>query len=124
MSSINSSHGVHKVTGTVDVYTFKEGEMYIAYCPSMDISAYGLSEDDAKKSFSEVMEAHIAYCVQKKTLKKDLEAHGWKIAKGKKLEVQTPSVEQMLSSNEPLKDIVYNRDYQKVSRNVEIPELV
>jgi hypothetical protein len=27
----------------------------------------------------------------------------------------------MLSSNEPLKDIVYNRDYQKVSRSVEIP---
>jgi hypothetical protein len=108
----------------VDVYTFREGEMYIAYCPSMDISAYGRSENDAKESFGEVLEAHITYCVQKKTLKEDLEAHGWKVVKGKKLKVKTPSVEQMLSDNEQLKDIVFNRDYQKVSRNVEIPEFV
>lgn len=65
---------------TLDVYVFMDGDSYIAYSPALDLCGYGDSEDAAKESFSIVMDEYIAYGVSRRTLVKDLRAHGWRAA--------------------------------------------
>ena len=36
---------------SVSVFLFKEGEVYIAYCPSLDLSGYDVTEENAKVDF-------------------------------------------------------------------------
>jgi hypothetical protein len=72
------------LNATLDVYTFMDGKMHIAYCPAMDLSSYGSTEEEAKNTFVEVLNSHISYCVNKNTLASDLKAHGWTLVKGKK----------------------------------------
>ena len=67
------------------MYLFKEGESYIVYCPALDLSAYGDSEDHAKKSFADVFEMTIKYMLNKNTVKEDLINHGWQIKSLKRL---------------------------------------
>lgn len=43
----------------LDVYLFPEGDAYIAYSPYLDISGYGLNEDEAKRSFIYVLAEYI-----------------------------------------------------------------
>lgn len=67
-----------KCNFNLGVYIFKDGDVYISYCPSLDISGYGKDEEEAKDSFGEVMRQHVMYCVEHETLAKDLLNHGWK----------------------------------------------
>lgn len=67
-----------KIRVTLDVYVFMEDNTYIAYAPSLDLSGYGKSEEDAIKSFSIVIEEYFSYGLSNNTLIKDLRAHGWK----------------------------------------------
>jgi hypothetical protein len=104
----------------LELYLFRDGSVYITYCPSLDLSACGKTEEEAKSEFGTVFGEHIAYCISNNTLANDLKNHGWTIKSKKKL--QAPSTEQMLSTNSILKDIVFHRNsYQKVEREVQIP---
>lgn len=76
-NKIISKDGNIKVT--LDVYLFMEGDAYIAYSPALDLSGYGMSESEAKDSFSIVMEEYINYGLSHRTLVKDLRAHGWNV---------------------------------------------
>jgi predicted RNase H-like HicB family nuclease len=112
--------GISTVNTNLELYLFKEGQMYIAYCPAIDISAYGKSENEARASFDEALSAHLTYCIDKNTLADDLKAHGWQMAKGK--EMKTPTVEQQLICNEQLRSIVFSKEYKKISSSVSIPQ--
>ncbi|MDR1553219.1 MAG: hypothetical protein LBS69_07140, partial [Prevotellaceae bacterium] len=67
----------NKITVKLGIYTFIENNMYIAYCPSIDMTAAGNSFDEALEEFSKIFQLYIEYCLSKKTLFKDLEKHGW-----------------------------------------------
>lgn len=67
------------VNVNLGMYLFKEDESYIVYCPALDLSAYGDSEEHAKKSFADVFEMTIKYMLTKNTIKEDLINHGWQI---------------------------------------------
>lgn len=99
----------------LDVYVFMDGDSYIAYSPALDISGYGDSEDAAKESFSIVVDEYIAYGITRRTLVKDLRAHGWKVKSLKQRKMSAPSFETMLQGNETFKDILENKQYRKVS---------
>ena len=66
-----------KCNFNLGVYIFKEGDVYISYCPALDISGYGKDEEEANNSFGEVMRQHVMYCVENGTLAEDLHNHGW-----------------------------------------------
>ena len=34
---------------SVSVYVFKEHDVYVAYCPSLDLSGYDRTEEDARR---------------------------------------------------------------------------
>ena len=60
------------------VYIFTEEEIYIAYCPALDISGYGENEQEAKQSFGEVVRQYLDYCIHEHTLTEDLQSTGGK----------------------------------------------
>lgn len=71
------------VTGQISVYTYKDinhpkGNVWIAYCPELDIAGSGYSEEEAKKSFKIALDDYIEYALSEGTLEEDLLAHGWK----------------------------------------------
>lgn len=61
----------------LNVLVFQEGDYYVAYCPSLNLSSYGDSVEDAKTGFDEVMEAYLEECKDNGSLRDDLVKNGW-----------------------------------------------
>ncbi|MFA5086564.1 MAG: hypothetical protein WC468_03205 [Candidatus Paceibacterota bacterium] len=62
------------------VSIFKEGKHFIAYAPSLDLSASGSSVKQAQKRFEEVADIFFEETSRKGTLEKVLKSLGWKKA--------------------------------------------
>ena len=120
----NIEHGDKLVSVQLNVYSFKEDESFIAYCPALDLSSYGTTENNAMKSFEEVLTLTIKYMINKNTLVEDLQKHGWHIKSLKQKKIKSPTVEQMLQSNKVLRDILDNKEYRKYNHQVKIAELL
>ena len=56
---------------------FKEGDAFIAYSHSLDLSTHGATLSEAKKNFHEAVNLWIEACVEKGTLDKALIELGW-----------------------------------------------
>lgn len=56
---------------------FKEGDVYVALSPELNVSSYGETIEDAKKSFKEAVEAFIEECQKMGTLEDVLEESGF-----------------------------------------------
>ena len=56
------------LTVKLDVYLFLDEGTYIAYSPTLDLSGYGETEEDAKESFSIVIEEYISYGLANRNL--------------------------------------------------------
>jgi len=104
------------------IYKFKEDNIHVIYCPSLDLSAYGKTEKEAENEFAEIFKIHITYCLNEKTLENDLIKHGWHLINPKKKKIKAPTIEEMLKNNDTLRDIIYNKDYVKTKESVEIPQ--
>lgn len=104
------------------MYLFKEGDSHIVYCPALDLSAYGDSEEQAKKSFSDILAITIKYMLNKNTMKEDLINHGWKIKSLKQKKIKAPSFDDMLKNNESFREILENKNYETYKQHVEIPQ--
>lgn len=63
----------------LNVLIVQEDAFYIALCPSLGLSSYGDSIEDAKEGFNEVMRAYIEDTGRMGPLSKDLESRGWQI---------------------------------------------
>lgn len=98
---------------TLDVYVFIEGDTYISYSPALDLSGYGLTEDEAMNSFAVVIEQYILHGISKHTLVKDLREHGWKVRSFKQRKISAPTFNSLFQSNETFRDILQNREYRK-----------
>lgn len=116
------SNGKTKVGFSVGVYIFKEDDTFISYCPALDLSGYGLSESEAKESFAQTLGMYIEYCLNKNTLVKDLQKHGWNIKSMKQKKIKAPDFETMLQNNDEFREIIENKDYTKYSENIRIPD--
>lgn len=65
---------------SVSVYLFRDGGAFVAYCPSLDLTGYDLTEDAARRDFEFVLNDWLREQTANGTLRRDLEAHGWKTA--------------------------------------------
>ena len=63
----------------LNVLGFQEGDYYIALCPSLNLSSYGNSIDDAKTGFDEVMTSYLEECNENNSLREDLIKNGWTV---------------------------------------------
>lgn len=100
---------------TLDLYLFTDDGSYIAYSPALDMSGYGKTEEEAKESFSIVLEEYVTYGLSKHTLVKDLREHGWKVRSFKQRKMSAPTFDNMLKTNVIFRDILENKEYRKVS---------
>lgn len=63
----------------VQVVLFQEDEIWVAYCPALELSSYGDDEVDAKKAFNGAMKIFISETQRKGTLEKYLLKKGWQL---------------------------------------------
>ena len=68
-----------EISVSVSVFLFKEGDTYIAYCPSLDLSGYDTTEDKARADFEYMLLEWLHEQVTNGTLQEDLSRQGWKI---------------------------------------------
>ncbi|MDQ3022498.1 MAG: hypothetical protein M3R36_18310 [Bacteroidota bacterium] len=76
----------------LEIFFIKENNSIIAYSPSLDLSAYGNSISDAKKSFETTFKIYIEETEKKGTLIDDLLDHGWTVQKVPSLKLTPPKL--------------------------------
>ena len=59
------------------VQFIKEGDLVVAHCPGLDVSAYGTTIEEAQQHFQEALEAFLEETAQHGTLQQVLREHGW-----------------------------------------------
>jgi len=109
------------LTVHLSLYSFIEDKVTIIYCPALDISGYGLDEEEARKSFETIFSETIDYMMKKNTFHDDLKAHGWHIRGKKSNDLKAPSFADLYKKNEDFKNIIDNKEYHKFDKNVVIP---
>jgi len=69
-----------KVTGKMQLslFAFEDDGIHYVYCPALDITGYGHTDNDAKESFEKTLELYLNYTINKGTFAADLKAHGGK----------------------------------------------
>lgn len=106
------------IKGNLSIIQFKEGKNIILFSPALEITGYGATELDAKKSFEITLQEFFRYTLKKNTLKKELERLGWSI-KGKKL-IQ-PEFSDLLIRNKDLHSIIDKKEFRKYDEIMEVP---
>jgi hypothetical protein len=61
----------------LSVLVFQQEEYFLAYCPSIQLSSYGDSIEDAKEGFDDVMREYLEQSEKNGSLHRDLLSHGW-----------------------------------------------
>ncbi len=61
----------------IKVEVFKEDDLYVALCPSLNVSSFGETIEEAKKSLIEAVEIFIEECSEMGTLEEVLEESGF-----------------------------------------------
>lgn len=115
-----------KIETNLSLLSFKEDKTHIVYSPALDLSGYGYSETEAKKSFMEALGEFFRYSTNKETLVKELKRLGWKITGTvKKPKISSPpDLSYLISSNEELEKLLTEKEFTKFNKKVSIPELV
>lgn len=61
----------------LNVLVFQQGNYFVALCPSLNLSSYGDSVEDAKVGFDEVMTSYLEDCKDNDSLREELLKNGW-----------------------------------------------
>lgn len=64
---------------SLPVFLFEEENIFILYCPALELTGYGETEFEAWDSFKTTTQEYIAYTTQHGTLKTDLTRLGWHV---------------------------------------------
>ncbi len=72
-------HNKKKLTVEVEIVIVKEDDYFVAYCPTLELSAYGDSEEYAIKSFREEVDIFLEEAQKQGTLEKYLLKNGWRL---------------------------------------------
>jgi predicted RNase H-like HicB family nuclease len=67
---------------SVEVRIFREGDVYVALCPELELSSFGEDIESAKESFKEALSAFLEECEALGTLEEVLEESGFVKAEG------------------------------------------
>ena len=104
--------------------SFKDdNNVVFVYSPHLDLSGYGTTLAEAKKSFEIVFGDFIEYTLNKKTLAKILTQLGWKL-KGtvkKPSKVIAPSIATIIKDNKYVAEIFDNYPVKTFHQEVRLP---
>ena len=89
-----------------------DGDVYLAYCPELDLVGSGHGEEEAKSSFEWVMKDYIDDMLSQGSLEEDLLYHGWTRAKDGR--IKEPAL-NVLARSRKLGDILKLDSFKKIS---------
>lgn len=103
-----------------------ENKVHFVFSPHLDLTGYGYTLKDAKKSFSIVLDDFIDYTLNKKTISKVLADLGWKTkgAAKKSVKLFAPSITSIIGKNKYVSEIFDKHPVQTFHQEVELPLLV
>lgn len=104
---------------SLDIFSFREKDVRIMYSPALDLSGYGKTVEEAKRSFEVVFKEYLNYCIENNTLDADLIKHGWK-RRAAQSDYQSPDWTSMIRSNTNLRSVLQG-NFNKVSRYISVP---
>lgn len=81
MSNYIKTGGEATVEASVEVQLIKEGDYFVSYCPALELSSFGDSEEDATKGFEEALAIFFDELHKRGTLEKVLLNLGWGLRK-------------------------------------------
>lgn len=108
----------------VILISFKEDNYFIVYSPHLDVSGYGVTEEEAMDSFNNSLKQFLDYTTNKKTLHKELTNLGWELKKGtpkKPKKINAPSFDDLINNNDSLKELINKHDIVTHRKEVAIP---
>lgn len=79
MTKNTVSKSKNSININIQVVLFQEDNMWVAYCPALEISSYGDDQKDAKAAFDEAMAIFINETDRKGTLERYLLKLGWQL---------------------------------------------
>ncbi|HZK07431.1 MAG TPA: hypothetical protein VFC92_04455 [Bacteroidales bacterium] len=103
-----------------------ENKVHFVFSPHLDLTGYGYTLKDAKKSFTIVLDDFIDYTLNKKTISKVLADLGWK-SKGtakKPARLIAPSITSVIGKNKYVSEIFDKHAVQTFHQEVELPVMV
>ena len=104
---------------SLDIFSYREGNVRIMYSPALDLSGYGNTVEEAKRSFEIVLSEYLKYCVENNTLDADLAKHGWK-KESTERDYKSPDLVSMIEHNSNLRDLLQS-NFSKTSRMMSVP---
>jgi len=121
MDAHASRRGMDEFHFVMDFLIFQEDGVYVAYCPSLDISTCADTYNEAIGSFYEMFQLHIETCLEAGTLHDDLSSHGWKMSKDS---ITPPALFTLLKKPEVKKIFNSNTNFERISAPTTIPVFV
>ena len=95
---------------SVKIEIFKEGDIYVALTPELNVSSFGETIEEAQKSIKEAIEAFIEECQEMGTLEEVLEEAGF-LKIGDIWKPREPVLEQNLAVAIEVSPNVIKKDY-------------
>lgn len=119
-NTAGSSAAAHvSIRVQLPIINFEENGCKVMYCPALDLSGYGMSDDEAKESFRITLEEFFRYTINKKTLDKVLTKLGW--VKKSPRRISPPTMDIMLSKNRNFRNIFNKYSFTKTNASIAIP---
>ncbi len=101
--------------------SFISDNVYMVYCPALDLTGYGNDEIEARSGFEVVLEEYLNYTTNKSTLWNDLKKLGWRIEKGKQKPATPPTLSYLLEKNKEFSNIFNNYPFKKFNTGITLP---
>jgi hypothetical protein len=101
-----------KVIVNVTVFIWEEKNVFYVYSPALDMTGYGNSKKEAKKSFEIMFREFVDYTDKKRTLFDELEHLGWMVNRKKK-RMHAPDINELLIDNKTFREIHQRADVDR-----------
>ena len=103
-----------------------ENKVHFIYSPHLDLTGYGNTFEESRKSFEIVFEDFVDYTLKKKTLGKVLTGLGWKLkGSAQKLKkVIAPSITSVIKDNEYVSEIFDKYPVNTYHQEVGLPSFI
>jgi len=105
----------------LEVIIFKDPSgSFVGYAPSIDVSSYGDTQDEALNATREAIEIYFNYTRNKGTLEQDLKRMGWKKEIMKHSSLVAPDLDT-ISHDNPLLINIMNSPDNYLQKSISIP---
>lgn len=118
--SVRAHYPSQGITVRLTLLCYIEDNVAVVYSPALDLYGYAHSEAEAMESFRIALDEYVAYTHSEKTLRQDLERHGWTLSEES---VSAPDFATLYERNETLRDIVDRKPFRKIDLSVELPAI-